>query len=45
VEIEKVDPALIGYLGPLGIPVDGDGKAKVRVTGTLAAPYLSGVGP
>jgi type II secretion system protein N len=42
VEIESVDPALRGYLGPLGIPVEGDGRAKVRVTGTLAAPYLSG---
>lgn len=41
VEIEQVDPALRGYLGPLGIPVDGAGRALVRVTGTLAAPYLS----
>ena len=45
VEIESVDPALRGYLGPLGIPVDHEGKAKVRVTGTLAAPYLSGMAP
>jgi hypothetical protein len=44
VEIEQVDPALRGYLGPLGIPVDSDGRAQVRVTGTLAAPYLSGLG-
>ena len=44
VEIEQVDPALRGYLGPLGIPVDGSGRAQVRVTGTLAAPYLSGLG-
>lgn len=43
VEIEQVDPALRGYLGPLGIPVDGNGRAQVRVTGTLAAPYLSGL--
>jgi type II secretion system protein N len=43
VEIESVDPALRGYLGPLGIPVEGDGRAKLRVTGTLAAPYLSGM--
>jgi len=43
VDIEQVDPALRGYLGPLGIPVDGQGRAKVRVTGTLAAPYLSGL--
>jgi type II secretion system protein N len=43
VEIESVDPALRGYLGPLGIPVEGNGRAKVRVTGTLAAPYLSGM--
>jgi type II secretion system protein N len=42
VDIEQVDPALRGYLGPLGIPVDGSGRARVRVTGTLAAPYLSG---
>jgi type II secretion system protein N len=41
VEIERVDPALRGYLGPLGIPVDVEGRATVRVTGTLAAPYLS----
>jgi hypothetical protein len=39
--IESVDPALRGYLGPLGIPVDGQGQAQVRVTGTLAAPYLA----
>jgi type II secretion system protein N len=45
VEIESVDPALRGYLGPLGIPVEGNGRAKVRVTGTLAAPYLTGVAP
>ena len=42
VEIEEVDPALRGYLPPLGIPVDGSGRAKVRVTGTLGSPYLSG---
>jgi type II secretion system protein N len=43
VDIESVDPALRGYLAPLGIPVEGGGRAKVRVTGTLAAPYLSGL--
>jgi type II secretion system protein N len=43
VDIESVDPALRGYLAPLGIPVEGSGRAKVRVTGTLAAPYLSGL--
>jgi type II secretion system protein N len=43
VDIEEVDPALRDYLGPLGIPLDGDGRGKVRVTGTLSAPYLSGV--
>lgn len=42
VDIERVDPALRGYLGPLGIAVDGSGRARVHVTGTLAAPYLSG---
>lgn len=42
VEIEQVDPALRGYLGPLGIPVDAEGRARLRVTGSLAAPYLSG---
>jgi type II secretion system protein N len=42
VEIESVDPALRGYLGPLGIQEGGNGRAHVRVTGTLAAPYLSG---
>ncbi len=43
VEIEEVDPALRGYLTPLGIPVDGQGHAKLRVTGSLSAPYLSGM--
>jgi hypothetical protein len=38
VEIEAVDPALRGYLIPLGISVDGTGRAKVRVTGTLGSP-------
>jgi len=42
VEIEQVDPALRSYLGPLGIPVDGQGHARLRVTGSLSAPYLSG---
>ncbi len=42
VEIEQVDPALRGYLGPLGIPVDANGRARLRVTGSLAAPYLGG---
>jgi len=45
VEIEQVDPALRGYLGPLGIQVDGEGRANLRVTGTLAAPYLTGAAP
>jgi hypothetical protein len=43
VEIEAVDPALRGYLVPLGIPVDGTGLAKVRVTGTLGSPFLAGL--
>jgi hypothetical protein len=43
VEIEAVDPALRGYLVPLGIPVDGSGRAKVRVTGTLGSPFLGGL--
>ena len=42
VEIEQVDPALRGYLGPLGIPVDAQGRARLEVTGTLSAPFLSG---
>jgi type II secretion system protein N len=42
VEIEQVDPALRSYLGPLGIPVDANGHARLRVTGSLSAPYLSG---
>lgn len=40
VEIEAVDPALRGYLIPLGIPVSSEGLARVRVTGTLGSPYL-----
>jgi hypothetical protein len=43
VEIESVDPALRGYLGPLGIPEDGQGRARLRITGSLAAPYLAGL--
>jgi hypothetical protein len=43
VEIEEVDPALRVYLTPLGIPVDERGRAKLRVTGSLASPYLSGL--
>jgi type II secretion system protein N len=42
VDIERVDPALRGYLSPLGIPVDPEGRASVLVTGSLAAPYLGG---
>lgn len=42
VQIESIDPALRGYLGPLGIPVGRDGRASLRVTGSLAAPYLGG---
>jgi len=42
VEIEAVDPALRGYLGPLGIPVDPQGRARLQVTGSLSAPFLSG---
>jgi len=42
VEIERVDPALRSYLGPLGISVGPQGRASLRVTGTLAAPFLSG---
>jgi type II secretion system protein N len=45
VEIESIDPALRGYLGPLGIPVSADGRAQLRVGGTLAAPFLSGAPP
>jgi hypothetical protein len=43
VEIEEVDPALRGYLTPLGIPVDERGQAKLRVTGSLGSPYLDGL--
>jgi type II secretion system protein N len=43
VEIEAVDPALRGYLVPMGIAVSSEGLAKVRVTGTLGSPYLGGV--
>jgi type II secretion system protein N len=45
VQIERIDPALRSYLGPLGIPVDPQGHARVHVTGTLAAPFLSGAKP
>ena len=45
VEIESIDPALRSYLGPLGIPVGADGRAKVQVGGTLAVPYLSAASP
>jgi type II secretion system protein N len=45
VEIESIDPALRGYLGPLGIPVAADGRAQVRIGGTLAAPFLSRAAP
>ena len=43
VDVEAVDPALRGYLTPMGIDVDEEGRAKVRVTGSLGAPYLSGL--
>jgi type II secretion system protein N len=43
VDIEKVDPALGSYLGPLGIPLDAHGHASMKVTGSLSAPFLSGV--
>jgi hypothetical protein len=45
VEIEAVDPALRGYLAPLGIPVDPQGRASLQVTGSLSAPFLSGRDP
>lgn len=45
VEIERIDPALGSYLGPLGIPLDAQGHARVHVTGTLTAPFLSGTRP
>ena len=44
VQIERIDPALGSYLGPLGIPLDRQGQAQVQVSGTLAAPFLSGSG-
>ena len=45
VEIEEVDAALRGYLSPMGIPVGPEGRAKLRVTGSLGAPYLSSTPP
>lgn len=45
VEIEQVDPALRSYLSPLGIPVGPDGRARLAVSGSLGAPYLSGTPP
>ena len=45
VQIERIDPALGSYLGPLGIQLDPQGRGSVRVTGTLAAPFLSGAAP
>lgn len=42
VDIEAVDSGLRGYLAPLGISVSPDGRARVKVTGSLGAPYLSG---
>jgi hypothetical protein len=42
VEIERIDPNLRSYLAPLGIRTDRQGHAKLRVTGTLAAPFLAG---
>jgi type II secretion system protein N len=45
VQIERIDPALRSYLGPLGIQLDPQGRGSVRVTGTLAAPFLSGATP
>ena len=45
VEIERIDPNLGSYLGPLGIPLDRQGRASLRVTGTLSAPFLSGKRP
>lgn len=45
VQIERIDPALGSYLGPLGIALDSQGHARVHVTGSLAAPFLSGGSP
>jgi type II secretion system protein N len=45
VQIERIDPALGSYLGPLGIPLDAQGHTRVHVTGTLSAPFLSGARP
>ena len=45
VRIERIDPALRSYLGPLGIPLDPQGPTRVHVTGTLSAPFLSGGSP
>jgi type II secretion system protein N len=42
VAIEAIDPALREYLPPLGIQVSEDGRATVRVTGSLGSPYLGG---
>ncbi|MEN8160525.1 MAG: type II secretion system protein GspN [Myxococcota bacterium] len=44
VEVEGVDPALRSYLVPLGIRLDREGQASLRVSGTLAAPIVSASG-
>jgi len=41
VEIERVDPALRSYLGPLGIRLDPKGHGTLEVTGTLSAPIVT----
>jgi type II secretion system protein N len=44
VEVERVDPALRSYLAPLGIRLDRQGQASLRVSGTLAAPIVTRAG-
>ncbi len=44
VDIEDVDPALRSHLAPLGIRLDREGHASLRVTGTLAAPVVVAAG-
>jgi hypothetical protein len=39
-ELRVTDPSLRGMLGPLGVTPDPEGRAKLRVGGTLFEPIL-----
>lgn len=39
-ELEVREPALRGWLAPLGIAQSGEGRAKLRIGGTLAEPVV-----